>query len=112
MTREIIAEDDETIEFTFEDPDGNPLDITGTSITWALAPAPTEAAVLSKSTSGGGITKPNAGGGRADVQIDSADTDGLGGAVYYHEVELEDAGGDKTTVVPERLFIRPALIQP
>jgi len=89
--------DADVLSFTHEDSDGNAIDIANYTIKWALSKTPQDDAKLTKETGGSGISITDSSAGKYDVTIDNGDTTGFGGRVYYHEVELTDGNGDKTT---------------
>jgi hypothetical protein len=103
MTKQQQNIDDHTagdtlrIVVSVEDPSGTAVDITGSSIAWALAEAPGESPTVSKSTGDSSISITDATNGEFTVYVDSADTEGLSG-VYYHEAELTDSSGNVHTV--------------
>lgn len=98
--------DDKTLQFTVKDQDGVVVDITGASITWAFAARVGATAIASK-TVGSGITITDAAAGVFQVTIDAADTASLTGGVLYHEAQLVDSGGVKSTIAYGDMTILP-----
>lgn len=85
--------DTKVLEVTVKDQDDVVVDISGTSIKWQLAKKSKDvAALISKSTSGGGVTIVDGPAGRFNVLIAPADTESLKAAACYHEAEVDDGG--------------------
>ncbi|UBF23027.1 phage BppU N-terminal domain [Haloarcula virus HCTV-16] len=99
------AGDSLTIEVTVETPNGGAFDLTGGTISWALADHSGAEADLTDEDSGVTTGIVNASEGRLEVVIDSGATDDLAGK-KYHELEVEAADGDKTTVLTGPFIIR------
>lgn len=92
------------VELTFEllESDGvTPLDITGSTVRWALASVyDIETALITKSSANPGeITIISGEGGVVSIFIDPDDTDMLGGEPYYHEVEVIDSVSAVTVAI-------------
>jgi len=91
--------DDVLLKFTITDADnaGAPKSLTGATLTWAFAPAQGSAATITKTSPAGGIEITSEANGLAEVSIDAADTLGVAGGTYYHELQVVDSGGDTAT---------------
>ena len=92
---EMFSGDDKNIQFTITDEDNAASDITGASATWACSRRVKTSTLISK-TVGSGITIVSGVGGVLLVSLAQADTASLRGD-YYHELEIVDAAGKKTT---------------
>ena len=95
--------DTKRLQFTVTDAAGTAVDLTGATITWVLAAKLGGTTLLTK-TIGFGITVNDASAGRFHVDLDPADTAALAGT-YYHEAEVVDALGNKSTVAVGRITI-------
>lgn len=73
-------------------------DIAGASIKWALKKRVSSAETIAYKTTGDGITITNSSAGEFTIRLDAIDTEGLYGE-FYHEAELTDATGFKSTVL-------------
>lgn len=80
------------ITFTISDDDGNGKDLTGATVTWALAKRQGSTPLLTKTAT---LVTPASGICRVDIA--PADTADLAGSLY-HELQVVDAGGDVSTV--------------
>lgn len=90
--------DDEQLLFTTDDGSGNPYNLAGASIEWAMSLNAVSAPIVTKSTGGGGITinnPPTA--GKFTVTLADADTAGKPGT-YYHEARVTDSNGDSRVI--------------
>lgn len=109
---EIHAGDDLAIPVAVTDAAGQAVDLTGAAIAWQAARGTPErfskTAVVSKA-SGAGITITDPAGGVFEIALASADTQGLSGS-FYHEAEVTDAGGNKTTVMTGTMTVEATLI--
>lgn len=95
----IFSGDDEDILVSVVDDAGAAVALTGATITWRLADTRGGTVELTKiNDSTNGVTITDAAGGTFTIHIASADTTDLAG-VYYHEAQVEDAQGNKTTVL-------------
>jgi hypothetical protein len=102
--------DDLVLQVTVKNPDGTVKDLTGaSSIKWAMAKAAKGTALLSK-TLGAGITNAAPLTGVFEVTIAQGDTPTIAAGAYYHEAELVDAAGKKSTVLVGTATIVQALI--
>jgi hypothetical protein len=106
----MTAGDTKVLEVTVLDGDGEPVDITGTTIRWQLARLATDDTPLITKSVGDGIAIVDGAAGRFDVTLDPEDTAELGGS-YYYEAEIDDADVI-STVLSGRATIDAALIKP
>lgn len=117
-TQSIYAGDDERLEFELLDESGDPLDLIGIDLHWALAVGPRQSIKLEATTTDTDDgTEKNAeidlvddGDGRFDVVLEPEATRDLGGRTYYHELNIRDAAGKVSTVLVDELEIKPAII--
>ena len=95
----IPSGDDVVLNFTVSDDQMSSL--SGATVRWRAYhqkfTVPYGEPVISKQTGGNGITITNAANRLFDVSISESDTQNLTGR-YYHEAEVEDASGNKSTV--------------
>lgn len=89
------AGDSLVLDVTVTDQSGAAKDLTGASIEWGLFPRGSDTAVLTKTTTGGGVAV--TGAGVFEVTVDPGDTTGLEG-LHYHEAEVTDGAGAVSTV--------------
>ena len=108
-----VEGDDAEFAFEVTDESGAEVDLSSvTEITWLFADSEySDTTHAEKTQSGGGITVDDDGGNlseqsRVVVSVAGADTDGFGGDSYYHELEIEDAAGDKETAAKGTFVIR------
>lgn len=83
---------------------GAAVNLTGATLTWALATAPGATALLTKSSTDGDITVSGASSNIATVALEPADTAILGG-VYTHELQGVDGAGAVYTMYQGELYI-------
>lgn len=81
-------------------------DLSGTTVTYAVADERGGSEQFRKTSGGSGITITDADSGIFEIYLDPADTDTLRGG-YWHEAEYEDGDGDVTTVFSGRFIVRP-----
>lgn len=111
----VASDDIVNIPFLIVDEDGEPLDLTGATELLVKVFAigtdgrPTGAAVISDNLAGG-VDIDDADGGEVSVDWVAADSTSLGGAVYWFEAKLTDAGGNVRTVRPATIRILADLI--
>ena len=72
----ITRGDERTLSVAVLNPNGTPANLTGKRVLWAAKRHPSETAVVSKSSTAGGITVTDAANGLATVTILPADTSG------------------------------------
>lgn len=110
----VYAGNHRRMRFTLYEPDGVAVsDLTGCTLQWALSRyTPTgdyeTEALLRKDTAtlGGVEVVGDPTGGVVDVVLLAADTEALGGATYYQELELIDPDGDSVVVATGALTVR------
>ncbi len=97
---EFYVNNDRVLKFMLTDDDnsGDPLNLTGFTIVWAMSSISrkgivSSTAVLEKKTGGEGIVITDAAGGLCEVTIDKADTASLAPNAYHHELEVIDGSG-------------------
>jgi hypothetical protein len=97
----IYAGNDEELDISLFGENGDPLDLTGSTVLWVLASAyDPGVALLSKSSAPmSGILITNAVQGMVIVTIDHEDTIDLGGQPYVHEAAVVNVDGATTTVL-------------
>lgn len=100
-----FAGDSITLEVTVEKADGSIIDLSGASISWALADHSGADPLLDDTDSTVTINITDAANGELEVVIDSGATDPYNGK-KYHELEVESESGDKTTVLTGAFIIR------
>ena len=107
---EIDAGDSRELNFTVAAPEGTTLD--GATIRWWVSPQtygePTGIAFVKKSTAAG-ITITDNDLRKFTVQLDEDDTAGLQG-LYYHEAEVIDSLGKRSTVTKGLFNIRRSFV--
>jgi hypothetical protein len=98
---EMYASNDVELDLSLFDEDGDPLDLTGSTVRWALASAydPTVPLVLKSSDAMAGILITDAVQGMVIVVLAAEDTAGLGGQPYVHEAAVTNDDGAETTVL-------------
>ena len=85
--------DSKTIEVTLVDAAGVPVDVTGATITYRIAAAPHNTALVTKTTGGNGVT---IAASVVTIVLAPDDTADLNG-VYHHELEVVDANDNVAT---------------
>lgn len=106
--------DDRVLTVTVLDSAGSAVNITGGTITWALSKQAADAvepkgdALITKSTSVGGVTITDGPNGQCSVTLVEADTADLAGT-YYHEMQVV-LSGDTSTVLYGTATIKKDLI--
>ena len=85
---------------------GAAVNLTGASMTWALATAPGATALVTKTSADGDITVGGAGSNVATVALEPTDTATLTAGVYTHELQVTDGGGNVYTVYQGRLLVQ------
>lgn len=88
---------------------GAAVDLTGASMSWALAAAPGETALVTKTSADGDITVGGASSNVATVALEPADTAALDG-VYIHELQLVDGASKTHTVYQGTIYVRGDII--
>jgi len=98
--------DDQTIEITVTDADGNPVDLSNSELTFVISRYDT--AEVTKTT-GSGITVGGTDSNVATVQLDASDTEALSGE-FDLELQQTDGAGNVATLTRGRLTIEADLI--
>lgn len=99
---EVVAGDSKRLVFTLETEDAGPVTLTGASAEWVVASTRGSAALLTVSD---GTVDDVA--GTVTVDVTAAETAALDPRVYYHELELEDTGGNVATVASGDMTVLP-----
>jgi hypothetical protein len=106
---EIHAGDSRDIVVTVVDSQGGVVDLTGATIAWHLAQSARAAAPAVAKSLGAGIAITDGANGVFTISLDPADTAALSG-LYYHEAEVTDAAGHRSTVLTGVATVVPTLI--
>lgn len=106
---ELMAGDYHSLVVQLRDSAGEPVDITGYTVTWSLATSATAVAAVTKSTATSGITVTDASLGQLTIELLSSDTAPLSGA-YYHECQLLQSDGKAFTMFRGKFIITPQLV--
>lgn len=98
QTIAVPQDNDATLEFTYQDQDGNLLDLTGVSeIDFVVFTDIDGTAEIEKSWTGGDITI-YGNDYQFSVPITDTDTQGLTNRLSYHECRVTNSDGEKRTV--------------
>lgn len=108
QTATMVSGDDTVVELTVTNADDTAADLSGSSLTFALADSD-NSVVVEKTTSDGEITITGTDDDVAEVQLDAADTADLAGR-YQMELEEETSGGDTATLMQGVLTITEDII--
>lgn len=108
QTDDMVSGDDQTIKITVTEPDGSPADLSGSSLTFALADWD-DSTVVEKTSGGGAISVTGTDDDVAEVQLEPADTAALEGR-YRMELEEETNGGQTNTLMQGILTINEDII--
>jgi len=95
----VIRGDDETIDLTITDDEGDPVDLTGVSLWMTVKsnPADADALAIFQKTIGDGITVTSTSDGTATINIEDDDTSPLPAPWSgYYDVQLGSSGVIKT----------------
>lgn len=103
---ELFQGDTKDLEITVEDGEGNPLDLTGSTIEWRLFRTIRDAVLIEKTLAGGGIEITNEPGGVFVVHLSSEDTRDLNGK-FQHEASVTDVRGYTATILTGFVTARP-----
>lgn len=103
---------DQDYEFIL-DANGNkiPKSIVGVTAQYAIARKIGDTPVISKSSPASGIVLTDPENGVMQITVPKEDTSSLLGT-YWHEVQVIDGDGNRTTVGQGRITFRPQLIVP
>lgn len=86
--------DDKRPEITVKDKENNPVDLEGASIQWGAYDPADDTELISKTTSGGGITINDATNGKFLIKIDASDTNSISSDISAdHEAKVTLANG-------------------
>lgn len=102
---EIVSGDSFQVKVSVEKEDGTAKDLTNASIETVLAPREGASPLVTKTTSGGGVTITDATGGVFRADFTPSDTDVSAGR-YYLEAEVTDSSGAVDTVLTEPVFVQ------
>jgi len=105
----IVSGDTIDLEFTVTDPDDNPVDLSTSSLEYALAERD-GATVVTKTTGGGGVTVGGTDDNVVTVRLAPSDTADIAG-VYEHELEETDGSGAVATLATGVVHIRADIIE-
>ena len=95
-----IAGDTATLEVAVMNESGDPKDLTGADVVFALAEYPSQDPLIEK-TIGSGVDIVAPADGRLDVRISGSETSELGtarGQDYYYEITIRDGASEEATV--------------
>jgi hypothetical protein len=109
------AGDNRVLSVTVEDSTGGAVDLTGATIRWALAKTLHTAALISKSSTAGSseIEVTGTTAGEIDIKIVPTDTKSTAQylhGVYYHEAEVQDSLGNRSTIFEGYVTIHKILL--
>lgn len=100
---EVVSGNDKVINVTVLDEDGNAVDLSGSTIVWAVAISEKSKSTIFSYTSPTNITITDASAGKFRIDLEDTDTEALSIARikmdYYHEARVVSSGGKKTTVM-------------
>jgi len=102
--KDLIRGDTKFINIELKDKDGNPIDLTGSTIWFTLKENikdPDTAAAIQKVITN--HTDPT--NGKTRIVLESSDTQDLQLGSYHYDIQLVDNGGNVTTVLIGRLKV-------
>lgn len=106
------AEDSIALDITVHQDDGvTPFNLHSTTANWAVSSIYDHSVALLRKTSetGGGIEITSETNGLLTIFLVPTDTDGLGGQLYYHELEIVDGAGASITVLTGTLTVNKTI---
>lgn len=108
---QMTAGDTVALDIQVSDLNNDPIDLDGATGTWAMAKSVEGPAIVTKTVGAGGIVilDPSS-DGILEITLLVADTINLLPGVYYHELQIVDAGGDTSTVIRGNITVSAALI--
>jgi hypothetical protein len=103
----MTAGDTRLIDVDVVDEQGVPITMQGAALRWVLKERDdsTTALLVKTSQPGDGITIPNVLSNICIIRLEAADTVGLAG-VYYHDCEIVDGDGNKSTLYQGHVNMR------
>ncbi len=107
---ELVSGNDKVLRFTTKDEDGAIVDLTGSTIIWALAASDKAKKRIIEYTSPVQVTLTDPTAGLFEVAILSADTEPLKERDYYHEARMTNALGRKITLAYGTVSLRSNVI--
>lgn len=105
---ELYAGDSWQIHVEVLDSDGNAIALAGASARYALARSPSDSALITESTDGGGINLLI--NGIVEINVSADKTALLDEGTYYHEVDLVTADDEAITALAEYVIVRGVLL--
>lgn len=104
----MFAGDTLIVNFTVQQANRTPQDLTNCAVRWAVASADLLSVPVLTKTEGNGVTITSAALGQCQAKIDAGDltTPGL----YRHELEVELQNGDTYTVAVGNLTVAEAIL--
>jgi hypothetical protein len=100
-----------TLTIAVVSPTNQPVDLTGSTLEFAVkAHASDATAIISKSSTTGGITIAPGTGGTATVSIVPADTEPGPTGAFVWELEGTDSGGNVTTLASGTFLVLESLV--
>lgn len=102
----IYAGDDVDINVAVTDPaTGDPKNLTGATVQWAMFKEYKGTVVVTKDTDDG-VTITDAANGELTISLDAADTEDVRPDIYAHEVEVTDGSGNVSTVTTGHITLK------
>jgi hypothetical protein len=99
------------IAVTYQDGDGNPIDLSGAqALEWAVSASKLSAAIHTASLANGEITIIDAVAGRADISVPPASQAGLAAGNYWQESRITNSGGVVSVQFHGPLTVSPSLL--
>jgi hypothetical protein len=108
---EIWAGNDVELDVEVLDDDGSPLDISLSTLRWALTSIyDTSRKLIEKDSDGSEPGIIISSGGQVTITIAFGDTAALGGEPYYHELVVEDFSKTRITVLTGSVTVHKTII--
>jgi hypothetical protein len=101
---EMYSGDTLQITVTVKNTSNVAIDLSGATLSWALAKNVGDTALVTKTTANSGVVTVTAASGICRVDIVPADTSGIFGR-HWHELEVTDSSGNVSTVIVGQLNI-------
>jgi len=108
-----VEGDSAKITVEIENDDGTPLDLTGKSVVFGLAPYAGRETLVSKSTTGGDVQITDATNGVVVIDLapeDTSDLGGRGGRDYHFEIQVNEGESVVVTVTRGTLTIHESTV--